>query len=72
VASRPFMAHMLSMAPNASIRLLEVSVESVEPTLWKWRIRDRNVEIAHGYETSRETAQIRGNGILFRLLSKGF
>jgi hypothetical protein len=72
VANGRFMAHMSGMAVDPSIRLLEVSVESVEPTLWKWRIRDRNLEVAHGYETSRETAQIRGDGALFRLLSKGF
>jgi hypothetical protein len=52
-----------------TIRLLEVSVEALEPTRWKWRVSDRSAtEIACGYETSRETAQAKGDSALFALL----
>jgi hypothetical protein len=60
------------MTKKAPVGLLEVTVESIEPALWKWQVRDRCEEISFGYETSRETAQIHGDSELFRLLSKGF
>jgi hypothetical protein len=51
------------------VRLLEVSVEALEPTRWKWSVLDSATEIACGYETSRETAQAKGDSSLFALLS---
>ena len=59
------------MNKKVPIGVLEVTVESIEPTLWKWQVHDRYTELAYGYETSRETAQIHGDSALFRLLSKG-
>jgi hypothetical protein len=54
-------------------RMLEVTVKAQEPTLWKWQISEANLEVAHGYATSRETAQIDGDTALFAmLLSDGF
>jgi hypothetical protein len=53
-----------------TIRLLEVSVEPVEPTRWRWRVMHGTDEIACGYETSRETAQNVGDSALFELLSE--
>jgi hypothetical protein len=50
-------------------RLLEVTVTPQEPTLWKWHVSEANVELTHGYATSRETAQIDGDGALFAMLS---
>jgi len=63
--------HISNMSENVPIELLEVTVKSIRPVLWKWRVCDRDAEIAYGYEMSRETAQIRGDGALFRLLSRG-
>ena len=53
-----------------TIRLLEVSVECIEPTQWRWRVLHGTDEIACGYETSRETAQNAGDSALFELLSE--
>ena len=53
-----------------TVRLLEVSVESTEPARWRWLVSDRANEIASGYETSRETAQVKGDTTLFELLSE--
>jgi hypothetical protein len=50
-------------------RLLEVTLTSLEPTLWKWGVSEANLEVAHGYATSRETAQIDGDRALFAMLS---
>jgi hypothetical protein len=55
--------------PKPNVRLLEVNVTPVEPTRWKWKISEGDVEIACGFETSRETAQIEGDSALFALLS---
>jgi len=63
--------HTSNMSENVPIDLLEVTVKSIRPVLWKWQVCDRDAEISYGYETSRETAQIAGNGALFRLLSRG-
>lgn len=52
-----------------TVRLLDVSVEAIEPTRWQWRVVDGAIEIASGTETSRETAQIKGDSALFELLS---
>jgi hypothetical protein len=40
-----------------TVRLLEVSVESIEPAQSRWLMLDSTNEIASGYEPSRETAQ---------------
>ncbi|MGY4571999.1 hypothetical protein ACVWY5_005069 [Bradyrhizobium sp. USDA 3256] len=53
-------------------RLLEVTVTPQEPTRWKWHVSEANVELAYGYATSRETAQIEGDDALFAMLSVGF
>ena len=53
-----------------TVRLLEVDVECIEPTRWRWRVSHGTDEIAYGYETSRETAQNAGDSALFELLSK--
>ncbi len=57
------------MANNILPRLLEVSVEAFEPNLWKWQVCSGQTEITHGYDTTRETAQLRGDSALFALLS---
>jgi hypothetical protein len=57
------------MRPHPAVSLLEVSVTAVTPTRWKWHVSDGLVEIACGYETSRETAQIEGDSALFALIS---
>jgi len=50
---------------------LEVTVTALQPTLWKWDLSEHDHGIMHGYETSRETAQITGNTALFKSLSIG-
>ena len=55
---------------GSRVRLLEVTVTAEKPTLWKWRISEHDLEIMHGYETSRESAQIKGDNALFKLLSE--
>jgi hypothetical protein len=57
------------MTDPPAIRLLQVDVTPLEPTLWKWHISEANLEVAHGYATSRETAQIHGDNALFAMLS---
>ena len=59
----------MAMANGLSVRLLDVDVTALEPTLWKWAISDKHLEVSHGYATSRETAQLEGNNALFALLS---
>lgn len=59
------------MDENPPIRLLEVSVIELSPTKWKWQVWAHDAEIAHGIESSRETAQICGDSSLFNLLSEG-
>ena len=60
------------MANRPTPRLLEVTVTVQEPALWKWRVSEANLELVHGYATSRETAQIDGDTALFAMLSEGF
>jgi len=62
-------AHLNAMANSPSVRLLDVDVTALAPTLWKWSIFDKSFEVSHGYATSRETAQLEGNSALFALLS---
>jgi hypothetical protein len=64
----PVRAHDVGMA-KFKVRLLEVNVAAIEPTRWKWNVSEGEVEIACGFETSRETAQIEGDTALFALLS---
>jgi hypothetical protein len=52
-------------------RLLEVAVVAQGPTRWRWHISEADVEVAHGYSASRETAQIDGDSALFAMLSEG-
>jgi hypothetical protein len=49
--------------------LLEVSVVPLEPTRWEWRVSEGDTPLVTGFETSRETAQIKGDNELFKLLS---
>jgi hypothetical protein len=56
---------------NRPVRLLQVTVTSQEPTLWKWHISEGDEEVAHGYATSRETAQVDADTQLFAMLSVG-
>jgi hypothetical protein len=65
-----YKAHNPVMKHNSPIRLLEVNVLELGPTKWKWQVLSRDAEVAQGVESSRETAQIRGNDELFNLLSK--
>jgi hypothetical protein len=50
-------------------RMLEVSVTAVEPARWEWRVYEGDTPLKAGFATTRETAQIEGDGALFRLLS---
>jgi hypothetical protein len=70
--SRRYEAHSPVMDKIMPIQLLEVSVFELNPTKWKWQVWSRDAEIAYGIESSRETAQISGDGCLFNLLSKGW
>ena len=58
------------MNKSPAVRLLEVTVTAQEPTLWKWYISEADVEVAYGYATSRETAQVDGDTQLFAMLSE--
>jgi hypothetical protein len=49
--------------------LLEVTVIELAPTRWEWRVYEGDTPLMTGFETSRETAQIKGDSALFRLLS---
>ena len=69
LATRHVDAHLDEMANKLSVRLLDVDVTALQPTLWKWTISEKNFEVSHGYATSRETAQTEGNNALFALLS---
>jgi hypothetical protein len=57
------------MANQFSVRLLDVDVTALQPTLWKWTVYENSFEMSHGYATSRETAQTEGDNALFALLS---
>jgi hypothetical protein len=52
-------------------RLLEVSVIPLKPTQWEWQVCEGETLLAVGLEISRESAQMKGNGALFLLLSAG-
>ena len=61
--------HIPWMAKKSHPRLLEVTVTSLEPTRWEWRVYEGDTPLMTGFEGSRETAQIEGDSALFRLLS---
>jgi hypothetical protein len=54
----------------SSARLLEVTVTALKPTLWKWQVFQGDLEVAHGLEASRESAQGAGDTALFKLLTE--
>ncbi len=54
---------------KSTVRLLEVAVTQAGKGRWKWNISEGVVEIASGYETTREAAQSEGDSALFALLS---
>jgi hypothetical protein len=49
------------MAKKSHPRLLEVTVTSLEPTRWEWRVYEGDTPLMTGFEGSRETAQIEGD-----------
>jgi hypothetical protein len=51
-------------------RLLEVKVTCIRPDYWEWQVCDSDRALVVGYATSRETAQIDGDGALFVALGK--
>jgi hypothetical protein len=57
------------MPKKRSLRLLEVEVFELKPTLWEWRVYEGDTPLKAGFATSRETAQIDGDGALLRMLS---
>jgi hypothetical protein len=56
------------MAKGYRTHLLEVKVIPLKPEKWEWQVCDRDTPIM-GYETTRETAQVKGDSALFLLLS---
>ena len=60
---------MMENAPRT--HLLEVKVAALRPQQWEWQVCDGDTPLEVGFETSRETAQIKGDGALFRLLAEG-
>ena len=67
---RPQSKVALGMNKSPAVRLLQVTVTAQEPTLWKWHVSEGDIELAHGYATSRETAQFDGDTQLFVMLSE--
>jgi hypothetical protein len=59
------------MTKQPPVRLLEVTVTAQEPAHWKWHVSGCDGVLAHGYATTRETAQIDGDNALFKMLSVG-
>jgi hypothetical protein len=59
------------MEKTGRARLVDVEVTAQELSLWKWSVSEGDQEVAHGYATSRETAQVDGDSALFELLSVG-
>lgn len=56
------------MAQFTPMRMLEVRLVDLLPQKWEWQVwKDDELQMS-GHETSRETAQIEGNGALFYLL----
>lgn len=63
-------SHIKQVAQSFRVRLLEMTVTAQQPTLSKWDISERGLEVMSGFGTSRETAQIQGNSALLMLLSE--
>jgi hypothetical protein len=59
------------MTKGYRTRLLEVKVIPLKPDWWEWQVCEDDAPIVMGYETTRETAQIKGDSALFLLLSAG-
>ncbi|MCP1760936.1 hypothetical protein M2202_000883 [Bradyrhizobium japonicum] len=49
-------------------RMLEVRLDALLPQKWEWQVWEDDALLMSGHETSRETAQIEGNSVLFYLL----
>jgi hypothetical protein len=64
-------AHIRRMAKAPRLRLLEVRVIPIKPDWWEWQVCEDDTPIVMGYETTRKTAQIKGDSALFLLLSEG-
>ncbi len=71
VAKKAPEAHLHWMAKHPHVRLPEVTVAAQEPSLCQWHVSESDVELVHGYATTRETAQIDGDSALFKMLSVG-
>ena len=56
------------MANFLGTHLLEVKLIALHPEKWEWQVCEGDTMVMSGHETSRETAQIEGNGALFYLL----
>ena len=63
-------AAQMTYLKRSRVRLLEVTVTPEKPALWRWHISEHDLEIMGGYETSRESAQMKGDNELFKLLSE--
>jgi hypothetical protein len=48
-----------------------VRVIPLKPDQWEWQVCEDDTPLVMGYETTRETAQIKGDSALYRLLSAG-
>ena len=59
------------MAQRYRPGLLEVRVIPLKPDQWEWQVCEDDTPLVMGYETTRETAQIKGGSALFLLLSAG-
>ena len=58
------------MAKFLGTHLLEVKLIAQHPEKWEWQVCEGDTMVMSGHETSRETAQIEGNGALFYLLRR--
>jgi hypothetical protein len=56
------------MAELPARRMLDVRLIAHFPQKWEWQVWEDDMLLMSGHETSRETAQIEGNGALFYLL----
>jgi hypothetical protein len=56
------------MGKLPAMRMLQVTLIALLPQKWEWQVKEGDVLLMSGYETSRETAQIEGNSALFYLL----
>ena len=50
--------------------MVEVKLIALHPEKWEWQVCEGDTMVMSGHETSRETAQIEGNGALFYLLRR--